>query len=80
MTLDRLQKGQQFTIKSIPDEMIRAQVLRFGIIEGSGASVGEIVPAGPIILNKNKQEIAIGRGLARQIKVELSEGKQGIAN
>ncbi|MBF7083726.1 ferrous iron transport protein A [Desulfallas sp. Bu1-1] len=72
MTLDRVKKGQQVKIISIPDEMIRAQAIRFGIAEGSVVLCEEIVPAGPIVVRKNKQEIAIGRGLANKITVALN--------
>lgn len=71
MTLDRVKRGQQVKIISIPDEMIRAQAIRFGIAEGSVVLCEEIVPAGPVVVRKNKQEIAIGRGLANKITVAL---------
>jgi Fe2+ transport system protein FeoA len=71
MTLDRVRRGQTFTIISIPDALIRAQAIRFGIAEGETVLCEEVVPAGPIIISKNKQEIALGRGLARQITVNL---------
>ncbi|SFR08139.1 FeoA family protein [Desulfoscipio geothermicus] len=72
MTLDRVKKGQHIKILSIPDEMIRAQAIRFGIAEGAIVLCEEVVPAGPIVLRKNKQEIAIGRGLANRISVALN--------
>ncbi|GAW91868.1 FeoA family protein [Calderihabitans maritimus] len=70
MTLDKSRRGQKLRVLSIPDERMRAQAIRFGITEGEIISCREIVPGGPIIVGKNKQEIAIGRGLARQIRVE----------
>ena len=71
MTMDRVRRGQTFTITSIPDAVIRAQAIRFGIAEGETVHCEEVVPAGPIIISKNKQEIALGRGLASQITVDL---------
>ncbi|MBS4024127.1 MAG: ferrous iron transport protein A, partial [Clostridia bacterium] len=47
-----------------------SQIIRFGITEGAVIKCEEVVPAGPIIVSRNLQEIAIGRSLARQIKVE----------
>ncbi|WP_066634689.1 FeoA family protein [Desulfolucanica intricata] len=71
MTLDKAKKGQTVIIKSIADSFIRAQAIRLGINEGAVITCQEIVPAGPVIVLRQKQEIAIGRGLARSITVEL---------
>ncbi|MBC9785566.1 ferrous iron transport protein A [Heliobacillus mobilis] len=71
LSLDRVKKGQHIVIRSIPNEMVRAQAIRFGISEGAEVVCQEIIPAGPVVIRKNKQEIAIGRNLARQIGVEL---------
>ncbi|MBE3585775.1 MULTISPECIES: FeoA family protein [Desulfofundulus] len=72
MTLDRIKRGQRCRILSLPSESIRAQALRFGIAEGEIVTCSEVIPGGPVIISKNHQEIAIGRGLARQIEVEGS--------
>lgn len=71
MTMDLVRRGQIFTITSIPDSLIRAQAIRFGIAEGETVLCEEVVPAGPIIISKNKQEIAFGRALARRITIDL---------
>ncbi|MTI81425.1 MAG: ferrous iron transport protein A [Firmicutes bacterium] len=71
MTLDKVKKGQQIIIRKILDELVRAQAIRFGIAEGSVITCQEIVPAGPVVVRRAKQEIAIGRNLARNIDVEL---------
>ncbi|WP_028306788.1 FeoA family protein [Desulfitibacter alkalitolerans] len=70
MTLDKGKRGMLIKIVNIPDELVRSQVIRFGIMEGSVVTCEEVVPTGPIIVSRNRQEIAIGRNLARQIKVE----------
>ena len=49
---------------------IKAQETRFNLIEGNTAVCQEIIPAGPIVLKIGRQEIALGRQLARQIEVE----------
>ncbi len=72
MTLDRVKRGQFFKISSIPNELVRAQAIRFGIAEGEVVTCEEVVPAGPIVIRKNKQQLAFGRGLARQIDVVLT--------
>ncbi|MBO8136607.1 MAG: ferrous iron transport protein A [Desulfotomaculum sp.] len=71
MTLDKVKKGQQLVIRNIPDDWVRAQAIRFGIAEGAVITCQEIVPAGPIVIKRSKQEIAIGRKLARNIDVDL---------
>ncbi|MFA7468155.1 MAG: ferrous iron transport protein A [Desulfotomaculaceae bacterium] len=71
MTLDRIKRGQVFKILAIADELTRVQAIRFGFAEGSTATCSEIVPAGPVVLRKDRQEIAIGRVLAGKITVAL---------
>lgn len=71
MTLDRVKRGQSIKIMSIPNELVRAQAIRFGIAEGEVVNCEEVVPAGPIVIRKNKQQLALGRGLARQISIVL---------
>ncbi len=70
MTLDKVKKGQVIKVISIPDGFVKIQAIRFGISEGSVITCREVVPAGPVVVARNKQEIAIGRGLARTISVE----------
>jgi len=70
MYLSEAKQGDTIKILSIPNDIIRAQAIRFGISEGSVVTCDSLIPAGPVILRKNKQEIAIGYGLAREILVE----------
>lgn len=69
MTLVQAQRGQKITIVSIPSEQVRAQAIRFGIAEGSEVCCAEKLPAGPVVIAKGKQEIALGRKLAERIEV-----------
>ncbi|WP_206812177.1 ferrous iron transport protein A [Paradesulfitobacterium ferrireducens] len=71
MTLDGVKKGQSFTIAHIPNDHVRAQAIRFGIAEGEWLTCEEVVPAGPVVVRKNRQLIAMGRQLAREIGVRL---------
>lgn len=71
MVLADVKKGQTFKILSIPNDVVRAQTIRFGITIGTVVSCDELIPAGPVILKKNKQEIAVGNSLAKEILVEL---------
>ncbi|HBV99020.1 MAG: iron transporter [Peptococcaceae bacterium BICA1-7] len=70
MTLDSSKRGQVIRIISLPDEMIRAQATRFGIPEGTVVTCREVIPMGPVVIGRNRQEIAIGRNLAKLIGVE----------
>lgn len=73
MTLDKVKKGQKVRIISIPDPNIRSQAIRFGIAEGETVICDEVVPAGPVVLRKNRQQIAMGRRLAGTIVVESND-------
>ncbi|MBZ4653775.1 MAG: Fe2+ transport system protein [Peptococcaceae bacterium] len=70
MKLSQVKKGQVVKIARIPNEQVRSQAIRFGIGEGSIVICEEIIPAGPVILRKNRQEIAVGRGLAEEITIQ----------
>jgi ferrous iron transport protein A len=70
MTLDMVRRGDHVRILKIDDPQIRSQAIRFGIGEGADVRCSEKVPSGPIVLRRGRQEIAVGRGLARTISVE----------
>lgn len=70
MNLDKCRRGQIVKIVSITNSNVKAQAIRFGISEGEVVHCAQIVPAGPVVVRKNHQEIAIGRSLAQQIEVE----------
>ncbi|NQS76897.1 MAG: ferrous iron transport protein A [Peptococcaceae bacterium] len=70
MQLDQARKGQTIKIISIPNKLTRVQALRLGISEGTVITCREVVPAGPVVVARNRQEIAIGRRLAKTIEVE----------
>jgi len=70
VNLDEAKKGQIIKVTGIKDELTRVQAIRLGISEGAVVTCREIVPAGPVVVARNKQEIAIGRSLAKTIVVE----------
>lgn len=70
MTLDQIKRGQRCRIVAIKDGQIREQAIRFGIAEGETVICEEVIRAGPIILRKNLQQIALGRQVACHIIVE----------
>jgi Fe2+ transport system protein FeoA len=69
-TLDQMKKGTFCTIKNIGDKRIRPQTIRFGLTEGKKVLCQAVIPAGPVVIKINQQEIALGRNLARRIEVE----------
>ena len=69
MTLAQIKRGAKVKIENIPNDMIRAQAIRFGISEGAEVECVEKIPSGPVIIRKRFQEIAIGRRLAEKIEV-----------
>ncbi|MGI9952542.1 ferrous iron transport protein A [Moorellaceae bacterium AZ2] len=70
MTLDQAKKGQLYRLIRLPGKEIRSQAIRFGLWEGAVVTCKEVIPEGPVIVGRNHQEIAIGRGLARRIQIE----------
>lgn len=71
LTLDKVKRGQMVRIVSLPGGFIKVQAIRIGISEGAVVTCRESVPAGPIIVTRNRRDIAVGRKLARQIEVDL---------
>jgi len=69
MTLDKVKRGSVVQIVSIDDEQSRSILIRMGISEGSRVTCYERLPLGPVILRCKRQDIAIGRPLARCIHV-----------
>ncbi|GMU85696.1 MAG: hypothetical protein AMXMBFR48_09380 [Ignavibacteriales bacterium] len=67
-TLDQVKKGNFITIMHLPSGNIKVQLIRIGISEGDKVFCLERLPGGTIVIQKNRQEIAIGYDLARQIK------------
>lgn len=72
MTLAQVKRGAKVKITDIPDDFIRAQAIRFGIAEGAEVECVEKIPAGPVIVKKRYQEIAVGRRLAESISVSFN--------
>ncbi|NLP47152.1 MAG: ferrous iron transport protein A [Epulopiscium sp.] len=71
MTLSNVQPGEMIEIISIPDEKIRVQAIRLGIYEGAHLQCADKISNGPVILRRKTQEMAIGYGLSKQIKIKV---------
>ena len=70
-TLDKAKKGKPVTILKLPDGEIKVRLIRLGISEGDTVHCLERLPGGTMVIQKNRQEIAIGFDLAKKIKVIL---------
>lgn len=68
-TLDRARKGEELEIVEVGDDHARVQALRFGMCEGACVTCVTRIPAGPLVLKSGRQEIAVGRNLAKRIRV-----------
>lgn len=69
ITLDKVKKGTTIKIIRIPQGDSRIQLLRMGIIEGDKIICLERLPGGTVVIQKNRQEIAVGHSLAKQIMI-----------
>jgi Fe2+ transport system protein FeoA len=70
-SLDKIKKGKKVIIHSLPEGITRIQLIRLGITIGSKVTCLERLPGGTIILQKNRQEIAIGYDLAKKIRIRI---------
>lgn len=68
-SLDCVLKGERIEILSVNDPHARIQALRFGMAEGANVECVTRIPAGPLVIKCGRQEIAVGRALAKRISV-----------
>jgi len=68
-SLDCIRKGEFIEIVSVDDTHARVQALRFGMAEGACVECITRIPAGPLVIKSGRQEIAVGRALAKRISV-----------
>lgn len=74
MNLTNAPNRSLLEVISISNEKLIEDALRFGIECGETIKIINKLPGGPIIIQKNEQQIAIGRELAYGIEVRLSSG------
>jgi ferrous iron transport protein A len=68
-TLDKAKKGNSITVVKLPLGNIKSQLIRLGISEGDTLKCIQRLPGGTIVVQKNRQEIAVGFDLAKKIHV-----------
>ena len=71
LTLDKAKKGLSLTVIKLPTGEIKSRLIRLGIGEGDLLKCIERLPGGTIVVQKNRQEIAIGFELAKKIKISF---------
>jgi ferrous iron transport protein A len=71
-----MRAGDQAVIAGIPDDRARAQAVRFGMGVGAAVHCVTTLPGGPVVLRSGRQEIAVGRGLARRISIEAFDARR----
>jgi ferrous iron transport protein A len=67
--LSSAHKGSRVLIADIPAGRARTQLIRLGIMKGEVVRCIERLPGGTVVIEKNRQEVAIGASLARTITV-----------
>ncbi|MDO8880442.1 MAG: ferrous iron transport protein A [Coriobacteriia bacterium] len=75
-TLAVLRAGDEAVIAGIHDDCARAQAVRFGMGVGASVHCVTTLPGGPVVLRSGRQEIAVGRGLARRIRIETADERR----
>lgn len=71
MNLESAPAKSELEIISINEPKLNNDALRFGIEAGEFVKIINKLPGGPIVIQKNQQQIAIGRELARVVEVRL---------
>lgn len=64
-------RNSTLKIVSISNEKLLSDALRFGIEAGEIIKVINKLPNGPVVIQKNQQQIAIGKELAKVIEVKI---------
>ena len=67
--LHQVQKGRRLVVVEIPEGRSRSQLIRLGVVKGEFIRCLERLPGGTVVIQKHRQEIAIGVTLARTILV-----------
>lgn len=71
MNLEEAPNKSALEIISINEEKLLCDAIRFGISAGEVVHIINKLPGGPIVIQKNEVQIAIGRELAKAISVRI---------
>lgn len=70
MRLDEVKCGQSVRISAVEDAAVRLKLMRLGIAEGTLAVCAQKV-FGTVIVACGGQQIAVGRSVARRVRVTV---------
>ena len=70
MNLKSLKSGDKLEITLIPDQL-SADLLRLGISTGDMVTCISNIPGGPVILQQELQELALGEKYSKMIECKL---------
>lgn len=70
--LSGVEGGQQLRIRDVPDEDVRAHLLRIGMLDGP-VRCRTRISRGPVIVERNGTTMALGASVAEEITVTLEE-------
>ena len=73
--LHAVRKGRLVKVVNVPEGKNKALLIRLGVVEGVILRCLERLPGGTIVVQKQRQEIAIGAPLARLIFVSHIQKK-----
>jgi len=66
-----LRRGERARIVALPpDPVLRSQCIRLGLTAGATVSCAVRLPGGTVVLETERQELALGRSLAGSITIE----------
>jgi ferrous iron transport protein A len=71
--LSDVSRGDEFRIEAVPDDQVRAQLLRLGFLDGS-VRCRRRLRNGPVVVKRNGTELAIGATVADGIRVRSETG------
>jgi Fe2+ transport system protein FeoA len=69
LALSGAEKGSRLVVIEIPEGKVGSQLIRLGVTKGAFVRCIERLPGGTEVIQKHRQEIAIGVALARTILV-----------
>lgn len=70
MTIAEANMGETVRVMAMPPGIVRTQILRLGIVEGSQITCILNIPAGPVVVRQGNLEVALGRRIASGMEVE----------
>lgn len=74
--MHQVKKGSRAVVVETPEGQNRSKLIRLGVIKGEFIRCLERLPGGTVVIQKHRQEIAIGVALARTILVAYANAEE----